>query len=147
MMRFKLDENLSRYLADDIAALGHDVHTAAGEGLTGKTDEAIARAAIAEGRMVLTLDLDFGDERRFPPGRRPAFVVFRPGVYDLRFVRAQVLRFVQTVDPAEIEGATLIVEPGRVRARFPEPWDDPRRGTAEDWKGFNDPPKKTDTSP
>jgi predicted nuclease of predicted toxin-antitoxin system len=145
-MRFKLDENLSRHLAPEIAALGHDVHTAGDEGLTGQPDEAVAKAAIEENRIVLTLDLDFGDERRFPPGRRPAFVVFRPGVYDIRFIRSQVLAFLQSIAFDDIEGATLIVEPGRIRSRFPEPEDDPRLGHADSWQEFplpRNPPKDT----
>lgn len=133
-MLLKVDENLSPLLAIDLRALGHDVHTAADEGLLGHSDEQVAAAARAEKRMILTLDLGFGDERRFPPGRRPAIVVFRPGVYDIRFVRALVLRFVQSPDALDIDGATVIVEPHRTRVRRPEAWDDPRLGEPEDWK-------------
>ena len=62
-LRFKLDENLSRYLRRDIEALGHDVDTAADESLIGKPDDDVARAAKDAGRILLTLDLDFADLR------------------------------------------------------------------------------------
>ncbi|MBI1802028.1 MAG: DUF5615 family PIN-like protein, partial [Chloroflexi bacterium] len=49
-MMLKLDENLSRHLKPDLAALGHDVLTAAEEGLLSQPDTAIATAASREGR-------------------------------------------------------------------------------------------------
>ncbi len=40
-MRLKLDENLSRHLKAELAELGHDVQTAAEEGLLGKSDREV----------------------------------------------------------------------------------------------------------
>ncbi len=71
-MRVKLDENLSRHLKPAIAALGHDAVTVGDEGLLGEPDTAVGRAARSEGRMLLTLDVEFGDLRKYPPGPPPA---------------------------------------------------------------------------
>jgi predicted nuclease of predicted toxin-antitoxin system len=78
MNRLKLDENLSRRLKDEIAALGYDAVTAGDERLLGRSDIVIAEAARAEGRVLLTLDLEFADMRKHPPGSHPGIVLFRP---------------------------------------------------------------------
>ena len=64
-MRLKLDENLSRHLASALAPLGHDVSSAADEGLLSEPDEVVAEAAKVDGRVLLTLDV----ESAVSPGR------------------------------------------------------------------------------
>lgn len=76
-VRLKLDENLPAELADDLAALGHDVDTVQGEGLTGAADTRVAVASCRSNRVLLTLDKGLGDIRRFPPRRYPGIVLFR----------------------------------------------------------------------
>lgn len=77
-MKLKLDENLSRYLKVSLTQLKHDVKTAADEGLLGKSDEQVAAAARAEERLLLTLDVEFANLTKFPPGSHPGIIVFRP---------------------------------------------------------------------
>lgn len=77
-MKLKLDENLSRHLKAPAASLGHDVLTAEDEGLLSKPDPAVFMACAGEGRMLLTLDLDFSDIRKYPPGTHPGILLFRP---------------------------------------------------------------------
>ncbi|MDM7998106.1 MAG: DUF5615 family PIN-like protein [Acidobacteriota bacterium] len=71
-MKLKLDENLSRHLKPVLAGLGHDVLTAADENLLSHPDTEIAQAAKEEQRMLLTLDIEFADLRKYPPGSHPA---------------------------------------------------------------------------
>jgi predicted nuclease of predicted toxin-antitoxin system len=61
-MKLKLDENLSRHLKPTLSAHHHDVMTAADEGLLSQPDPVVAAAAKSEGRMLFTLDVEFGDE-------------------------------------------------------------------------------------
>ena len=70
-MRLKLDENLSRHLKPILAGLGHDVLTAADENLLSRPDTVIAAAAFKEERILLTLDIEFADLRKYPPGTHP----------------------------------------------------------------------------
>lgn len=77
-MKLKLDENLSRHLKPLLAAEGHDVCTAEDEGLLSQPDPIIAKAASREERLLFTLDLEFGDLRKYPPGSHPGVVLFRP---------------------------------------------------------------------
>jgi predicted nuclease of predicted toxin-antitoxin system len=76
-MKLKLDENLSRHLKPALTALGHDILTAADENLLSRPDTEIARAALGENRMLLTLDVEFADLRKYPPGSHPGIILFR----------------------------------------------------------------------
>lgn len=118
-MKIKLDENLSLHLKPSLVQRGHEVSTAAEEGLLGKLDAEVGAAAKAEERMVLTLDLDFADLRKFPPGAHPGVILFRPRSMGPLAVNRFVLRFVQEVDLARLSRCLAVVEPGRVRVRRP----------------------------
>jgi predicted nuclease of predicted toxin-antitoxin system len=118
-MKFKLDENLSRHLKALLELEGHDVSTVLDEGLSGKPDAAVGEAARAEDRILLTLDLDFADVRKFPPGTHPGIVLFRPAGMGPGSVQQFVLGFLHSADLGEASGAIVIVETQRVRIRRP----------------------------
>jgi predicted nuclease of predicted toxin-antitoxin system len=92
-MKIKLDENIPTRLVEDLAALGHDVDTAPGEGLAGRPDDHVWRAAQSAERYLVTQDLDFSDTRLFVPGghwgvllvrlRRPGRSVLRERILEL----------------------------------------------------------------
>jgi predicted nuclease of predicted toxin-antitoxin system len=58
-VRIKLDENLPAGLVPLLAALGHEVDTVPAEGIGGEDDDVVWRAAQADGRFLVTQDLDF----------------------------------------------------------------------------------------
>jgi predicted nuclease of predicted toxin-antitoxin system len=116
-MRIKLDENLSRHLKVTLMARGHDVETVADEGLLSQTDSAVAAAAKSEGRVIFTLDSDFADVRRFPPGEHPGVVLFRPRTLGPRTVNAFIESFAARPDLADLAGTLVIVELHRIRVR------------------------------
>lgn len=118
-MRIKLDENLSRHLAPELEREGHDASTAAGQGLLGRDDEEIGAAAVEEGRMLFTLDVEFADLRKRPPGSHPGIVLFRPRTMGQAAVGDFVRRFVSGTDLARLSGCVVVVDPGRVRVRRP----------------------------
>ena len=66
-MRFKLDENLSRSVAEMFRTRGHDVMTVRDQELQGASDEQVFEVSIREGRTLVTLDRDLGQVLRFPP--------------------------------------------------------------------------------
>jgi predicted nuclease of predicted toxin-antitoxin system len=118
-MRLKLDENLSRHLKDQLIALGHDTLTASDEGLLARADTDVAGAAKAEQRMLFTLDLDFSDLRRYPPGHHPGIVLFRPGAYGILGVSRFVLEHTRELNLDELVGCLVVASPGRVRVQRP----------------------------
>ena len=66
-MRIKLDENVPDRAVASLAALGHDIDTVTGEGLGGATDEDLWPKVQEAARFLITRDLGFSDERRYPP--------------------------------------------------------------------------------
>lgn len=76
-MKIKLDENLSRHLKSRFNNLSHEISTVDDEGLLSKPDSFVASVCKSEGKMLLTLDLEFGDLRKYPPGTHPGIILFR----------------------------------------------------------------------
>jgi predicted nuclease of predicted toxin-antitoxin system len=104
-MKLKLDENLSRHLKPLLTGLGHDVLTA---------------AALREERMLLTLDLEFADLRKYPPGSHPGIILFRPPSFGPLSVNKFIIDFVNSADLSELTSCVAIVDPVNVRVRSPE---------------------------
>lgn len=76
-MKVKLDENLPLRLKGLLQQRGHDVDTVLDEGLQGRPDSDVWAAAQAEGRFLITQDLDFSDSRRFEPGSHAGLLLVR----------------------------------------------------------------------
>ena len=128
-MKLKLDENLSRHLKQILSALNNDVTTAAEQGLLSKLDTTVAGAANSEERMLLTLDLEFGDLRKYPPGHHPGIILFRPRSFGPLAVNRFVEQFVRSADLHLFAGCVVVVEPSRVRVRRPD-----LEATLEGWE-------------
>jgi predicted nuclease of predicted toxin-antitoxin system len=130
-VRLKLDENLSRHLKATVAAFGHVVTGAADEGLLSQPDTVVAAAAAREDRVLLTLDLEFGDLRKYPPGSHPGIVLFRPRTFGPRAVNRFIETFLRDTDLTSLARCVVIVEPSRVRVRRP-----PLRTDTAEWTEF-----------
>jgi predicted nuclease of predicted toxin-antitoxin system len=61
-MKAKLDENLPLRISVRLRELGHDVHTAQQENLSGCDDSELWAQAQREGRTLNTQDLDFSGQ-------------------------------------------------------------------------------------
>ena len=119
-MKLKLDENLSRHLKPILANLGHDVLTAADENLLSQPDTVIASAAFKEERILLTLDIEFADLRKYPPGTHPGIILFRPPSFGPLTVNAFIADFIRSADLDNFTSCVAIVDPTHVRVRSPE---------------------------
>ena len=119
MIRLKLDENLSRHLQAALSALQFDTSTVAAEGLLGVGDEKVCEAAARENRILLTLDVEFGDLRKYPPGAHPGIVLFRPASFGPLSVNTFVKGFLRETDLDPLRGCVVVVEPSRIRVRRP----------------------------
>jgi hypothetical protein len=85
-MKIKIDENLPPQIAHKLRSLGHDVHTALDEGISGCVDPVMWQAAQRDERFLITQDLDFSDARRFAPGTHHGILLIRlrlPGMFSL----------------------------------------------------------------
>ena len=77
-LRFKLDENIPGEAVGLLREAGHDVRTILDQGLGGRSDNNVSRACRDEARVLVTLDLDFGDIRTYPPTDYAGIWVLRP---------------------------------------------------------------------
>jgi predicted nuclease of predicted toxin-antitoxin system len=118
-VRLKLDENLGRRLRPLLTEHGHDVDTVVDEGLGGADDDAVAAAAKREGRMLLTLDLDFSDIARFAPGSHPGIMVIRVPEPRPSLVTAALTGLLARHSLDDLAGCTVIAQLGGVRVRRP----------------------------
>ena len=114
-MKIKLDQNISRHVREVLEHLQHDVDTVIDEGLSGSPDLQVLSAASSHQRILFTLDTDFLDFKRYPPGSHSGVVVFRPPRLGALAIIKFITAFVQSADLRKYRQRTAIVEKRRVR--------------------------------
>lgn len=120
-MKFKLDENFGPTIQRVFQQRGLDCHTVQEENLRGAVDEEVLKAAVAEGRILVTMDRDFSNVLRHPPGQTAGIAVISPpGKASRALLQALVEAFVEKLQKQAIRGRLWIVEPGRIREHEPD---------------------------
>ncbi|HSH99772.1 MAG TPA: DUF5615 family PIN-like protein [Reyranella sp.] len=117
-MRVKLDENMPMALVTTLRRAGHDVHTVADEGLLGKPDAEIWKAAVEERRLLVTLDRDFGRLAIGTPAHAGA-IVLRPREANQTVLAGLAERAVALAAELDMNNRVAIVEDERIRIRPP----------------------------
>jgi hypothetical protein len=111
-LKIKLDENIGRRGIEILANAGHEVMTVRDQGLAAAADDILFDVCAGEGRVLITLDRDFGETLRFPPWKGAGIAVLDPG-------RRATIKAIRTCLAAaklhSIHGALWIVEPHRLR--------------------------------
>lgn len=116
-MRILCDMGVSMKVVDWLRDQGHDCIHLRDEGLQRLPNGAIFSKAIAEKRIVLTFDLDFGELAASAAGRGAGVIVFR-----LRNARADhvierlSVALEQTIEPL-MKRAVVVIEESRLRIR------------------------------
>jgi predicted nuclease of predicted toxin-antitoxin system len=111
----KLDENVPDSVATTLRDAGHDVALARDEQLVGADDERVLSVATAEGRVLITLDLDFTDIRRHPPQATPGIVVFRLHAQTITAMRLAATACGALMQREPIAGRLWILDESRLR--------------------------------
>ncbi len=115
-MKFKLDENLGRRAQAILTDAGHDVMTVLDQRLGGAKDEALYSACVSEGRVLVTLDRDFGEVLRFPPEKTAGIVVLASRAHlTLESIHGRLYDLLAFIKFNDIAGTLCVVEAGRVR--------------------------------
>jgi hypothetical protein len=89
---------------------GHDVDTVADEDLLSQPDPVIGRAAKDADRVLLTLDVEFADLRKYPPGTHPGIVLFRPACRSIRATSEMVLSFAPRLEEIDPSRCVVVVD-------------------------------------
>lgn len=116
-MRFKTDENMPKEIAGLLAQSGHDALRVDEQGLAGVADPGIAAVCQVELRALVTLDTDFMDVRRFPPGNYAGIIVLRPHRQSVPRLMRMTTRFLLLLDTEALVGKLWIVDEGHIRIR------------------------------
>jgi predicted nuclease of predicted toxin-antitoxin system len=100
--------------------LGHDISTADDEGLLSKPDAVVAAAAKRENRVLLTLDVEFANLVKYPPGSHPGIILFRPRTFGPLAVNQFIQDFLCATDVQNFAGCVVVVDTTRIRVRWPK---------------------------
>jgi predicted nuclease of predicted toxin-antitoxin system len=121
-MKFLLDMGLSPRTARFLREQGHDAVHLHEQRLSRLPDTEITRKAAAEGRIILTFDLDFSRIVALQRLAHPSVVLFRLEEFTTDGLNALLLDLVEQYGQELDEGAIVVVEPGRVRTRSLPIW-------------------------
>jgi len=116
-VKFKTDENLPVEATATLRECGFDAETVWDENLSGSDDQIIAARVRSEGRILLTLDLDFANIQAYPPHEHPGIIVLRLKQQDKATVVAYIRRIVAALDRRSPVAELWIVENSRIRFR------------------------------
>jgi len=116
-MKFLADAGISIATVLALRDHGHDAVHLREQGLQRLPDTKVMEKAIAEKRVVLTLDLDFGDLLALGIEKEPSVVIFR--LYDETpaSVNPRLMRVLEDRRSELESGALIVVEDGRYRMR------------------------------
>jgi predicted nuclease of predicted toxin-antitoxin system len=118
-VNIKLDENLPGHLVTLLGEFGHNVDTVEAEQLTGRDDETVWRAAQAEGRFLITQDLDFSDVRRFQPGTHAGLLIVRLSQPGRQALSARLMALFATEPVEQWRGCIVVASDHKLRVRHP----------------------------
>ena len=96
---------------------GCNVRTVLDEDLGGNPDPAVIEASRAEGRILVTFDLDFSDIRRYPPASHKGVWVSRPHTQSVDNTLALLKGALVVLETESVHERLWIIEPERVRIR------------------------------
>lgn len=118
MPRFLVDEDMPRSTAVALRQAGYTAIDVRDVGLRGHSDQDVFAYAQSQGAVLVTADKGFSNLLRYPLGTHAGIVVVRvPDELPTQIVNRELLRALAAVDPADLHGALMIVELGRIRLR------------------------------
>ena len=117
-MRFLVDQNLSSRLAQLLVDAGHDAVHVRNLGLATAPDTEILAQAVAEARVVISGDTDFGALLAAGHRREPSVILFRRERPRRAEAQAElVLSCLDRVREALLAGSIVVIEESRIRVR------------------------------
>lgn len=117
-MKFLADMGISTRTLATLREQGHDAIHAREVGLARATDALILERAQAEGRVVHTVDLDFGQILAASLQATPSVVIFRLRDQTPGSITPRRLRIIAERSSELEDGAIIVVEERRYRVRL-----------------------------
>lgn len=118
-MKFLVDQNLSPLIAVGLSQAGHDTVHTRDLGLERASDAVVLARALAEGRIVVSADTDFGTLLAASRADGPSVVLIRrTSDRSAHRLLAVLLANLAAAEEALAEGAIVVLEDDRVRIRL-----------------------------
>lgn len=117
-MRFLADMGVDIRIAQWLRQQGHHTTHLRDEGLHRLPNGEIVTKAIAENRVILTFDLDFGEIAALSRGRKASVVLFRLHNTRTSHVIDRLAAVLADCTDALQKGAVVVVEESRHRVRY-----------------------------
>jgi predicted nuclease of predicted toxin-antitoxin system len=116
-VKIKLSENLGTTHADLLNSVGHEAHRVYEQGLSGEKDNTVWEHVCRTGQFFITMDMDFSDVRKYPPGSHAGILLLRPRSKS-RSAALEVLRRVLSErDLESFSGCLAVADLRRTRLR------------------------------
>lgn len=117
-MKFLIDESLSARVAELLAAEGHDAVHISDRGLLGAPDTDVMSTATAEGRVVVSVDTDFGELLALGRHPGPSVILIRRSPHRSEAQLQLLLAALPEAEASLLAGAVVTLTPDRVRIRL-----------------------------
>lgn len=118
MLKFLIDEDMPRSIAEILKDRGYDALDVRDHDLRGKSDEEVFAFAQNEKAVLLTGDWGFGNLLHFPVGSHSGIVIAHfPNEVSTLELNQQIVTALENLDEIDFKGNLIIIEPGKIRIR------------------------------
>jgi predicted nuclease of predicted toxin-antitoxin system len=116
-LRFLVDMPVCPQAVVHLRAAGHEAVHASAIGLATAPDTQIIEVAHAEGRVIITADLDYPRLLALQQADRPGVILFRGGSYSDEEMLALLDRVLARAAELDLEHSITVVDRARIRRR------------------------------
>ncbi len=117
-MRFLVDMPLSPKLAEYLRQQGHDAVHASDIGLSFSPDTVILENAKAQGRVIITADLDYPRLLAQAGDCGPGLILFRGGNYSEQQAKELLIWALKVIPENELPNSLVVIDKKRIRRIF-----------------------------
>lgn len=116
-MHFLTDENVYEPMVEALRNLGHDVFDIKQEKLTGAADDEVYRLSQSQNRILISMDKDFTNILRYPPGRVAGIIVLK--LYRMTVLEATTILIdaISQLSEDDIKHNLVIIDKNKTRIR------------------------------